>query len=72
MAEKMLMPEAELVPRESDVPIRLDQIDIYLKISLFKQLKASPGVDRLPGTLLLRHFRKDEVICRQGEAGWSA
>src|SRR5207245_603442 len=31
-----------------------------------------PGVERLPGTLLLRHYDEGGVICRQGEAGWTA
>src|SRR5437762_3376382 len=74
MPEKqtMVMPEAELDPRPGDLPIRLDRLDLCQQISLFKQLKAGPGVERLPGTLLLRHYDEGEVICRQGEAGWTA
>lgn len=74
MPEKqtMVMPEAELEPRPGDLPIRLDRLDLCQQISLFKQLKAGPGVERLPGTLLLRHYDEGEVICRQGEAGWTA
>src|SRR5436853_7463704 len=74
MPEKqtMVMPEAELEPRPGDLPIRLDRLDLCQQISLFKQLKAGAGVERLPGTLLLRHYDEGEVICRQGEAGWTA
>ncbi|HTK75914.1 MAG TPA: cyclic nucleotide-binding domain-containing protein [Gemmataceae bacterium] len=74
MPEKqtMVMPEAELEPRPGDLPIRLDRLDLCQQISLFKQLKSGPGVERLPGTLLIRHYDEGEVICRQGEAGWTA
>jgi Fe-S-cluster-containing hydrogenase component 2/CRP-like cAMP-binding protein len=74
MPEKqtMVMPEAELEPRPGDLPIRLDRLDLCQQISLFKQLKSGPGVERLPGTLLLRHYDEGDVICRQGEAGWTA
>src|SRR5438093_13527739 len=74
MPEKqtMVMPEAELEPRPGDLPIRLDRLDVCQQISLFKQLKSGPGVERLPGTLLLRHYDEGGIICRQGEAGWTA
>src|SRR5437879_599470 len=74
MPEKqtMVMPEAELQPGPGDLPIQLDRLDLCQQISLFKQLKAGPGVERLPGTLLLRHYNAGDIICQQGEAGWTA
>lgn len=68
--KKIVMnPPAELPPRAGDVPLPLDR---YLQISLFARLKKRPSVEKFPGTLSLRRFRQGEVICRQGEAGWSA
>jgi Fe-S-cluster-containing hydrogenase component 2 len=66
---KQLMPKAELEPRESDIKLTEEQ---FLKISLFAQLKKKPSLDRFPGTLVVRRYRKGEVIFRQGEAGWTA
>src|SRR5580693_6740746 len=65
----VLMPPAELKPRPSDIVLPPDQ---FLRYSFFAPLKRKPGIDRFPGTLILRHFQKGEVICRQGEAGWTA
>jgi CRP-like cAMP-binding protein/Fe-S-cluster-containing hydrogenase component 2 len=65
----VLNPPAELQARPGDVPLPLDR---FLRVSLFAQLKKKPNVERFPGTLLLRHFQRGEVICRQGEAGWTA
>jgi hypothetical protein len=68
--KKIVMnPPAELPPRDDDVPLRLER---YLQISLFARLKSKPSVEKFPGTLCLRRFHQGEVICRQGEAGWSA
>ena len=63
MPEKqtMVMPEAELEPRPGDLPIRLDRLDLCQQISLFKQLKSGPGVERLPGTLLIDGFGASET-----------
>src|SRR5436190_13740291 len=66
---KQVMPEAALEPRESDVALTEEQ---FLQISLFAQLKRKPGLDKYPGALILRRFRKGEVVFRQGEAGWTA
>jgi CRP-like cAMP-binding protein len=66
---KQVMPQARLESRPTDVPFT----DAILpKISLFAQLKRKPSLDKFPGTLAVRRYRKGEVICRQGEAGWTA
>jgi CRP-like cAMP-binding protein/Fe-S-cluster-containing hydrogenase component 2 len=67
MAE--IMPPASLDPRDTDVALLPEQIR---SIPFFAQLKKSPDPKRFPGTLILRFFRKGEIICRQGESGWSA
>lgn len=63
------MPPAELDVRPSDIALTPEQ---FLKISVFAQLKNKPTVEKFPGTIVLRHYRKGEAICRQGEAGWTA
>lgn len=67
MAE--IMPPASLDPRDTDVALLPEQIK---SIPFFAQLKKSPDPQRFPGTLILRFFKKGEIICRQGESGWSA
>ncbi|GIW81297.1 MAG: hypothetical protein KatS3mg105_3104 [Gemmatales bacterium] len=66
---KQVMPEAELTPRASDVPMTNEE---FLEISLFAQMKRPPSLDRYPGALVLRRFQPGEVLCRQGEAGYTA
>src|SRR5436309_1805825 len=66
---KQVMPEARLDPRPSDIPL---SDELFLQLSLFAQLKRKPSLDKFPGALILRRFRKGEVINRQGEAGWTA
>src|SRR5438445_12971688 len=66
---KQLMPKAELEARGSDVQLTDEQ---FLKIGLFAQLKRKPSLDKFPGAMVLRRYRKGEVIFRQGEAGWTA
>src|SRR5262249_33405576 len=56
-------------PRPSDVRMTDER---YQSISLFKNLKAKISLDKYPGTVVVRRYRKGEVICRQGEAGWTA
>jgi Fe-S-cluster-containing hydrogenase component 2/CRP-like cAMP-binding protein len=65
----VLNPPAELETRPGDVPLLADR---FLDFSLFARLKKKPNVERFPGTLVLRHYQRGEVICRQGEAGWTA
>lgn len=69
MAARQVMPRAALEPRPSDVRMTDER---YQSISLFKQLKAKVNLEKFPGTVVVRRFRKGEVICRQGEAGWTA
>src|SRR5205085_10092928 len=66
---KQLMPRAELEARDSDLHPTDEQ---FLELSLFAKLKRKPTLDKFPGAMVVRHYRKGEVICRQGEAGWTA
>jgi Fe-S-cluster-containing hydrogenase component 2/CRP-like cAMP-binding protein len=66
---KQVMPAAELERRATDVKLTDEQ---FLRISLFAQLKTKPNLEKYPGTIMLRRFRKGEVVFRQGEAGWTA
>lgn len=66
---KQVMPPAQLEKRSSDVPATDEQL---MKISLFAQLKRKPSLDKFPGTLVLRRYRKGDVIVPQGEVGWTA
>src|SRR5437773_1723710 len=62
-------PEARLESRPSDVRMSLEQ---YLQISLFDQLKNKIKENKWPGAMVVRRYRKGEVVCRQGEPGWTA
>ncbi len=66
---KQLMPRAELEARDSDLHPSDEQ---YLELSLFAKLKRKPTLDKFPGAMVVRHYKKGDVICRQGEAGWTA
>jgi CRP-like cAMP-binding protein len=66
---KQLMPAAQLESREGDLRLTDEE---YLKLSLFAQLKRKPSLDKYPGTMVVRRFKKGELIFRQGEAGWTA
>jgi CRP-like cAMP-binding protein len=67
--QTVLNPPAELEPRPSDVALPYDH---FLHFSFFAQMKRKPTVEKFPGTLVLRRFEPGEVLCRQGEAGWTA
>jgi CRP-like cAMP-binding protein len=69
MPEVVVRPSAQLRPRPGDEELTIQQVE---QISLFKGLSRRPDLGKLPGTVILRHFRKGEVICRQGEPGWTA
>lgn len=60
---------AELEARESDVAI---PDLLFPRIPPFSELKSTTKLATFPGAVILRRFRKGEVICRQGEAGWTA
>src|SRR5262245_26678778 len=64
-----LMPAAQLDSCDGDVHLNNDQ---YGLLSLFAQLKRKPTLEKYPGTMVVRRFRKGELIFRQGEAGWTA
>jgi len=66
---KQLMPRAQLEAREGDLQLSDDEL---LQLSLFAQLKRKPSLDKFPGAMVVRHYRKGELIFRQGEAGWTA
>jgi CRP-like cAMP-binding protein/Fe-S-cluster-containing hydrogenase component 2 len=61
-------------------PARLDPHDgdfdlppvLYLECGVFKRLKMKPSTDKFPGTLVLRKFRAGEILCSQGDPGWTA
>jgi Fe-S-cluster-containing hydrogenase component 2/CRP-like cAMP-binding protein len=79
---KIIMnPPAQLEARDSDVSVPFDW---FVRFSLFARLKKAQRkkpdeppdllntLAKFPGTLALRRFRAGDVICRQGEAGWTA
>src|SRR5690349_1679234 len=65
----MLMPSAELEPRDGDIDLTPDRL---ARLSLFTQLKGKTDLEKYPGTLRVRHYQSGDAICRQGEAGWTA
>ena len=62
-------PEAELAPRAGDEILRSDELQQF---ELFANLKKPISVEKFPGSIVLRRFRKGDVICRQGDRGHSA
>jgi Fe-S-cluster-containing hydrogenase component 2 len=62
-------PPAQLEPHPGDlfVPPML-----FLVCGMFARLRSKPSPEKFPGTLVLRCYRKGEVICRQNEPGWTA
>jgi Fe-S-cluster-containing hydrogenase component 2/CRP-like cAMP-binding protein len=69
MAELIVNPPAELERRASDVPVPDER---FLKFSLFARLAKKPTLAKFPGTLAVRRFRRGDIVCRQGESGWTA
>jgi Fe-S-cluster-containing hydrogenase component 2/CRP-like cAMP-binding protein len=74
-------PPADLEARDTDLDVpfeKLVQIAFFARLKKAKQTKPDEPTDlqksleKFPGTLRVRRFRKGEVICRQGEAGWTA
>src|SRR5260370_18012483 len=59
-------PTADLI---GDVPLPDKQMAL---LSLFAQLKRKVSLDKFPGYAVVRRFSEGDVICRQGEAGWTA
>jgi Fe-S-cluster-containing hydrogenase component 2/CRP-like cAMP-binding protein len=71
MAKEVVMPPADLPPRDGDLEVPSDQL---ARISLLAKLADSTrkGLTRFPGAMRLRRFRRGEYICRQGEEGCTA
>jgi CRP-like cAMP-binding protein/Fe-S-cluster-containing hydrogenase component 2 len=69
VAKTVVNPTAELTPRTSDVPLTLDQLGA---LSVFAAIKKAPSFSKFPGSYVLRRYQAGEVICSQGQAGWSA
>lgn len=69
MANVVKNPRAELEWRDSDLHL---PSKLYLKLSLFAQLKKPPTLDKFPGALVVRRYRKKDELFRQGEPGWTA
>jgi Fe-S-cluster-containing dehydrogenase component/CRP-like cAMP-binding protein len=62
---RVIRPPARLEPRPGDEQLTAAQIR---KISWFKKLELGD----FPGTVVLRHYRAQEIICRQNEPGYTA
>ncbi len=69
MAKTVVNPSAELPPRVNDVPLSLEQL---AALSVFASIKKAPSFSKFPGSYVLRHYAPGEVICHQGQPGWSA
>ena len=63
-----LMREAELEPQAGDEILSSDEL---AKIAVFDGVKPA-NLERYPGAVVLRHFRKGEVVWRRGAPGWTA
>jgi Fe-S-cluster-containing hydrogenase component 2/CRP-like cAMP-binding protein len=62
-------PPAQLEPRPGDYNL---PPALYLACRVFARLKSKPNTDKFPGTLVLRQYQPDEVVCRQNDPGWTA
>jgi CRP-like cAMP-binding protein/Fe-S-cluster-containing hydrogenase component 2 len=70
MAKHLVVnPPAELERRDTDIELTAEQL---LAFSVFARLKKKPSLDKFPGFVRLRRFVPGEVICRQGEQGFTA
>ena len=62
-------PPAFLVPREGDETLTAQELE---HVALFAELSSQPDFTDYPGSMVLRHFRRGDVVCRQDEPGWTA
>jgi CRP-like cAMP-binding protein len=69
MANVVRNPRAGLEVHDSDIHLSPKQ---YTKLSLFATLKKPPTLEKFPGALVVRRYRRGEELFRQGEAGWTA
>ena len=61
--------EFHLEPRPGDKSVNSTELNQF---SLFRRMRKSVSVERFPGSILLRHYRKGEVVFQQGQAGGTA
>jgi Fe-S-cluster-containing hydrogenase components 1 len=66
---QVVQSEVELSPRPGDELLNSERLR---QLTLFSQLKNPISVERLPGSIVLRRYRKGEVVCEQGSAGGTA
>ncbi|HEX7449482.1 MAG TPA: cyclic nucleotide-binding domain-containing protein [Pirellulales bacterium] len=69
MPPAIVNPEASLDARPGDEVLGQAELE---RLSLFANLRKRPSFDKFPGAVLLRQYRRGEVIVRQGDAGWTA
>lgn len=69
MPPAIVNPEASLDARPGDEVLGQAELE---RLSLFANLRKKPSFDKFPGAVLLRRYRRGEVIVRQGDAGWTA
>jgi Fe-S-cluster-containing hydrogenase component 2 len=64
-------PAADLVvrPNSRDEVLTDEQLE---RLTVFAGLKKQPEFEELPGTVILRCYRKGDVVCRLGDPGWTA
>jgi Fe-S-cluster-containing dehydrogenase component/CRP-like cAMP-binding protein len=58
-----------MVAGPDDEVLSVEQLE---QISLFQNLAEQPELGEFPGTVVLRRYRKGDVICRLGDPGWTA
>ncbi len=62
-------PESDLEERPGDEELTAEELS---GLELFRGLKKPPSFKKFPGSTVMRHYRKGDVICHQGDAGASA
>jgi CRP-like cAMP-binding protein len=62
-------PESDLEDRLGDEELTAEEL---AQLELFRGLKKPPSFKKFPGSTVMRHYRKGDVICRQGDAGATA
>ena len=69
MSHVVVNPKADLAARAGDERLPGELLE---KLQLFNSLKKKPSFEKFPNSVVLRHFRPGDIICRQGDAGASA
>jgi CRP-like cAMP-binding protein len=70
--EYVIQTRATLEEREGDISDHGVLQKVLSELSFFKGSKAIPSLEKYPGSVVIRRYHKGDVICRQGEAGWTA